>query len=267
MKKKFLAISMMVPLLLLSVLSYSVVNVNAQDQATVTILSGLGGSTSPSAGTYTYDAGESISLNATGQTNYAFLYWLIQTDSSSTNNYNNPMSLTVTAGGNYTIQPVFNPVATATLGYNPATTTINPSDGIVVVLSAVGGTTNPPPGYYVITNLTETVLTAVPDSGWEFSNWIISGSPIEEGSHGGYPFTATPTDNPYTVGHGEGNHYNYQPVFRPVGSEETMPSPTATEPTTTIMGLSMEYIIIIALVAIIIVILIVFGVYAGRRRH
>ena len=59
------------------------------------------------------------------------------------------------------------------------------------------------------------------DSGWTFSHWVISGPNL---SHGGYPYTATPTENPYNVNHGYGNRYDYQAVFVPTGSTEPTPS-------------------------------------------
>lgn len=85
-----------------------------------------------------------------------------------------------------------------------------------------------------------------------------------QGAHGSYPFTATPTDNPYTVGHGEGNRYNYQPVFIPVGTTEPTPSATATP---SIMGnFTMDTAIILVLVIVIVVLAIAFGLYARKTR-
>ncbi len=73
---------------------------------------------------------------------------------------------------------------------------------IVVVLAVAGGTTSPAPGTYALADATALNLKATPASGWTFSHWVISGPNL---SHGGYPYTATPTDNPYNVNHGYGN--------------------------------------------------------------
>ena len=89
---------------------------------------------------------------------------------------------------------------------------------IVVVLSAVGGTTSPAPGTYALENATSLQLTATPDSGWIFDHWVIGGYPL---THGAYSFTDTPTDNPYNVNHGYGNTYTYQPVFSPTSTTYT----------------------------------------------
>jgi hypothetical protein len=108
------------------------------------------------------------------------------------------------------------------------------------------------------------MLTATPSSGWQFSHWVISGQPM---NHGIYDFTATPSDNPYTVDHGYGNTYAYQPVFTPVGS--STPTPSGATPTpggTSGGGISTETIIIIGLVVVIIIILIAFGIYASRKK-
>lgn len=132
---------------------------------------------------------------------------------------------------------------------------------IVVVLAANGGTTSPAPGTYALADATQLMLTATPLSGWQFSHWIISGQPM---NHGIYSFTATPTDNPYTVDHGYGNQYAYQPVFTPIGS--ATPTPTPSTGGTSGSGISTETIIIIALVVVIIIILIAFGIYASRKK-
>jgi hypothetical protein len=135
---------------------------------------------------------------------------------------------------------------------------------IVVVLTSAGGTTTPPPAVYALKDATSLQLTAVPESGWEFSHWVISGPGL---SHGGYPFTATPTENPYNVNHGYGNRFSYQAVFTPIGS--TVPTPVGQTPAPTggtIAGMSTNTWIIIALVVVIIIILIAFGVFAMRKK-
>ncbi len=259
-KKNFFVI-ILLGSLFLATLSYSVVSVNAQGQVTVTILDSIGGTTDPAAGAHIYNDGDTVTVTATTQSSFAFVYWIITSGTDSSINIDNPASITVTAGTTYSIQPVFSPEQTTDLGYIPKT---NATDGIVVVLAGVGGTTTPAPGYYTFVSLNQTKLTATPDSGWQFSHWIISGFPMQ-GAHGSYAFTATPTDNPYTVGHGEGNRYNYQPVFIPVGT--TVPTPSATATPFTIMGnFTMDTAIILALVIVIVVLAVGFGLYARKTR-
>ena len=66
----------------------------------------------------------------------------------------------------------------------------------------------------------------MPNNGWQFSHWVISGSDVTTG-HGSIPTNLEPTDNPYNVDHGYGNTYYYQPVF--TQSDTTSPSPTIPE--------------------------------------
>jgi hypothetical protein len=45
----------------------------------------------------------------------------------------------------------------------------------VIVMPTAGGTTDPVPGEYTYNNGSNIVLRAVPDSGYVFSYWIVSG--------------------------------------------------------------------------------------------
>lgn len=231
------------------------VNVSAQGQGTVNIFSSIGGTTDPAAGTYSYDSGTVVTLTASPDENYFLLYWIIISGTGSNLNSDNPTTITVSAASTTNVQPVFSPISIPVSPYFPPQNAT--AEAIVVVLPSAGGTTDPPPGTYALANATDLKLKAIPDNGWEFSHWVISGGPMT--GHGGSPFTATPTDNPYTVGHGYGFTYDYQPVFLPTGSTAPGPNPSSS-------GLSTETIIIIALVVAIAVILIAFGVYAYSRR-
>lgn len=145
-KKNFFVIFLLVSLFL-ATLSYSVVSVNAQGQVTVNILDSIGGTTNPASGTHNYSDGDTITVTANTQSSFAFVYWIISNGTDSSINIDNPASITVAAGTTYSIQPVFSPVQTNNLGYIPSTSA---TDGIVVVLAGVGGTTNPAPGYYTL---------------------------------------------------------------------------------------------------------------------
>lgn len=263
-QKKLYALTLLMSMLIFAVLSPNI-GVEAQGDATVVFLTTVGGTTDPT-GTQTYPDGQQITMTATPtDTNFIFERWIIQADSTASEVFDNPATLTVMGGATYAIEAVFAPLLPP-----PPITTL-PIDlstsAIVVVLPSAGGTTSPAPGTYALADATQTTLTATPDSGFQFSHWVISapsGTPTDQHPPAG--FNPNPTDNPYTIDHGYGNTYRYQAVFTQTGST---PAPTggASPPPTDIMGLSMETWIIIALVVVIAVILIAFGVFASRRRH
>ncbi len=212
--------------LLMSLLASAAVvaSVNAQGNATIVILDSVGGtatasSTSPADGTI-------ITLTATpSDPTYSFAYWLISgTNTYATTANDNPLSFTVTGGVTYTIQAVFQLVQPIN-NLPPANYS---GAAIIVVLASAGGTTEPKPGTYALSNASTTELRAIPSSGYQFSNWVISGSDVTTG-HGSFPTDLTPTNNPYTVDHGYGNVYYYQAVFKPTSTSSPAPSPTIPE--------------------------------------
>jgi hypothetical protein len=187
------------------------------------MLSSVGGTVSPTPGTTTIADGTSVTFTATPSDNFVFSNWVISTASGSSTASDNPLSFPVAGGTDYTVQAVFNPVQAVPGNPLPPTSQL-PIAAIVIILTSAGGTTNPAPGTYALANATSFNLSATPSSGWQFEHWVISGPNL---SHGGYPFTATPTDNPYNVNHGYGNTFSYQAVFSPTGS--TTPTPTVPE--------------------------------------
>jgi hypothetical protein len=261
--KKMFVLTLLMSLLVLAALNASAINVKAQGQATVAIADSVGGTTSPAAGTTSYDDGASVTLTATSAADFAFNSWVIDvTGGSNIISGDNPFTFNVTGGNTYTVQATFNPFLSppGVVGSSPLDTT---KDAVVLVLAASGGTTTPGPGLYYFTDATSLNLMATASSGWQFSHWVISGPNL---NHGGYPFTATPTDNPYNVNHGYGYTYSYQPVFTPIGSTEPTPVGATPTPSGTIGGLSTDTAIEIGLVVVIIIILIAFGVFASRRK-
>ncbi len=256
---KFVALTLLVSLLLVGTMMMTAI---AQGTATVTVLSALGGTTDPASGaTATVNDGDSVTLTATALDGYVFQEWQILSEAGSVVSTDNPYTFTAAGGNNYAIQPVFTVVqqvpGTPPAAQNKAT------DALIGILASAGGTTDPKPGLYYLTNATSFNLKAIANSGWTFSHWVISGPNL---SHGGYPYTATPTDNPYNVNHGYGNRYDYQAVFVPTGSTEPTPSGQTPTPAPGMGGLSTDTWIIIALVIVIIIILIGFGVYAMRKK-
>jgi hypothetical protein len=236
-----------------------IASVNAQNQATVNMLTAIGGTSDPAPGSYNYDDGTGVTLTANPDVGNVFLYWIVSDDSGNIfTPLNNPTTLTVVGGTVYSVSPVFvGDQNTGLPGYFGSTTNQS-ADAIVGILTSAGGTTDPVPGVYNLANATVMTVKAIPDSGWKFLHWVISGGPMT--GHSGYPFTATPTENPYTVGHGYGFRYNYQAVFVPV--ESTQPPPT----TGGGGGVSTETVIIIAAVVIVVVILVAIGAVVYSRR-
>jgi hypothetical protein len=134
------------------------------------------------------------------------------------------------------------------------------TDAIIRVLSAVGGTTNPKPGAYGFGNLEVVTFTAIPNSGYKFSYWVVSGSYMP--GHGGSPSldTNVVTDNPLTVTCGYNYTWDYQPVFTPV--EANVPPP-GSQP----FGLSSETIValVVLLVVVVVVAVAVIGYMYMKR--
>lgn len=257
--KRLLALSLVISVLALAMLSPAIFLVKAQGSATVVVLDAVGGTSDPS-GTHTYTDGATVTITATPNDNFVFVNWLINDGTNSTISTDNPVSFTAVGGITYAIQPVFNPIQAPPGGALP---TNMATAAIVVVVASAGGTTTPGPGTYAFSDATSLMLTATPSSGFKFVHWTIGGTMM---SHGPYPFNPNPTDNPYNVNHGYGQTYYYQAVFTPTGVTEPTPVGATPTPAPILAGLTMDTLIIILLVVVIIVILIAFGIYASRKR-
>jgi hypothetical protein len=212
---KIFALTLLMSLLVIMAVNASV---NAQDQATVIVTDTIGGSTDPAAGTQTYADGTSVTFTATADNGYAFQDWIFSTPDGANTVNDASITIPVTGGTTYTVQANFVPLQ---IPPNGVAVTNFATAATVVVLSSAGGTTSPIPGTYALADAHSFDLRAIPESGWTFSHWVISGPNL---SHGGYPYTATPTDNPYNVNHGYGNRFVYQAVFVPTGTTEPTPS-------------------------------------------
>lgn len=221
----------------------------AQGSDTVVVYSSIGGTTSPDAGTYTYDDGSTQTFTATDGSGFIFQNWEIATAAGAVVSTDNPLDLTLNQSA-YAIQANFQPI----IFTGPVNLTINmATDAIVVVLGAVGGTVSPSPGTYALASATTLDLTATAASGWTFSHWVIGGSPM---THGAYAFTDMPTDNPYNVNHGYGNTYTYQPVFT-ANSPATSPTPTPKVP---------EFSSAAAILIAAILVIVAFGTYTHTKK-
>ena len=216
--KKIFALTLLLTLLVLAAVNASV---NAQGDATVIVNDTLGGSTDPTPGSHTYPDGTDVTFTATADTGYAFQDWIFSTPDGANTVSAASITIPVTGGTTYTIQANFIPLQ---IPPNGVAVTDFSKAATVVVLSSAGGTTSPVPGTYALADASALQLRAIPDNGWTFSHWVISGPGL---SHGGYPFTAQPTDNPYNVNHGYGSKFAYQAVFTPEGT--TVPTPSIPE--------------------------------------
>lgn len=109
-----------------------------------------------------------------------------------------------------------------------------PEQARVIVATTVGGTTEPAPGAYVYPNQTKFEIKAIPDSGYRFAYWSISGEylpghnlpPVfippgeepfipslqQEATNVQYDSLIT-SQNPLDVVHGYGYTYQYQAIF------------------------------------------------------
>jgi hypothetical protein len=215
---KVFALIFIISAVVITAAASNIAIVKAQSQGTIDMFAAIGGTTDPDVGTANYPAGD-VTLTATPGPGFVFTSWEIATAEGGTEDLNNPTTLTVVAGTEYAVQPVFSAIQQA-IPSSPTTDYTHAA--IVVVLAAVGGTTDPVPGTYALANAASFNLKATPSTGFVFDHWVIGGSLT---GHGAYSFTATPTDNPYNVNHGYGNTYSYQPVFRLTSS----PSPTVPE--------------------------------------
>ena len=244
--KKIFALTLLTSLIVFAALG--AVSVQAQSTATINLTQSLGGTATTDPSTTTPADGTQVTFTATPDAADVFQYWILSTDAGSSQVTENPFTLPVVGGTTYDVQAIFAPLlpppGVSSLPTNMATA------AIVVVLAGAGGTTLPGPGTYALADATALNLQATPLDGWTFSHWVIYGPNL---SHGGYPFTATPTDNPYNVNHGYGNTFSYQPVFVPTGT---------TEPTPTVPEFSAVATIVVALALA----AVAFGTIAYRRK-
>jgi hypothetical protein len=167
--------------------------------ANVVVAASAGGTTDPAPGAYQYSYASTITLKATPNSGYRFLYWTISGAYTPGHNQppinypenaaadpewvptfpspasaaqdslvisTNPLKIICGYGYTYVYQPVFIPTTAA-----PST-----SDAIVNVLDSVGGTTNPGAGTYHYTNGSTIKLQATPDSGNQFVYWVAVGA-------------------------------------------------------------------------------------------
>lgn len=230
----------MLLLMLLLSSAFALGTVLAQDDtAEVIIVSAEGGTTDPAPGTYSYEDGTAVILEATPDDGYEFVHWVIEGGFIDTNN--RPPALvpidvidpnTGELLANYTppnlppTESTFesmivtqNPLAIVcgygyTFSYRPVFITAGPtqrSDAIVIVKEGAGGTTNPGPGTYTFAEGSSITLTATANDGYTFQYWTAT-----QAGDTGHPTILI--DNPLSPTCGIGYTYEYQPVFATTGT-------------------------------------------------
>ncbi|MFX0200983.1 MAG: CFI-box-CTERM domain-containing protein, partial [Candidatus Hodarchaeota archaeon] len=122
------------------------ITANFIQQCSLAITTGIGGTTEPSPGTYTYDIGTEVTLKAIPQVGFRFTYW-----SGNVSSTDNP--ITVTMDSDKSVTANFIRQYTLTIAVEK------------------GGTTDPSPRSYVYDIGTAVTITAIPDSGREFKEW------------------------------------------------------------------------------------------------
>jgi len=130
---------------------------------TLTITTTTGGITDPVPGTYTYDAGSSVPVQAFPSANYMFDHWVLDGSPAGSGN-----PIDVLMNDNHTLHAVF-----SLINYT------------LTITATAGGTTDPAPSSYVYASGSSVMVTAVPDVNYKFIRWEIDGSNV--------------TDNPITV--------------------------------------------------------------------
>jgi uncharacterized repeat protein (TIGR02543 family) len=112
----------------------------------LTIGTGNGGTTDPKPGSYNYSSGTEVIIKATPNNGYRFNGW-----SGDVSGTTNPISITMNSNKSITA----NFIRQYTL----------------TVAAGTGGTTNPSPGTYTHDSGTQVSITAIPNSGYQFSGW------------------------------------------------------------------------------------------------
>jgi len=125
------------------------IEVKVGGEFTLTIYSTSGGTTDPEPGTYSYNAGEEASIEATPDSGYRISGWTGDVPSGHEND--NPITITMDSDKSIT--------ANFVRQYS------------LTIAAGSGGTTNPSPGSYIHDNGTQVSITAVPSSGYQFSGW------------------------------------------------------------------------------------------------
>jgi len=125
------------------------IEVNVRPSWSLSISSTSGGTTDPEPGTYSYMVGTEVSITAIHDTGCRCTGWTGDVPSGHEND--NP--ITITMDSDKTITANF--IRQYTL----------------IIATGTGGTTNPTPGTHPCDSGAQVSVTAIPDSGYQFSSW------------------------------------------------------------------------------------------------
>jgi len=114
------------------------------------ITAGPGGTIEPSPGTHTFCEETEVSIEAIPDTNYGFSHW--SGDIPPGYEYDNPLAITVDSDKSITANFV-------------------QLKCVLTIDAGTGGTTDPVPGSHPYNTGTQVLVTAVPDSGYQFNGW------------------------------------------------------------------------------------------------
>jgi len=137
---------------------------------------GAGGITNPVAGTILYNEGSSATVAAIPNSGYRFLNWTLD----GANRTENPISIPMNA--DHSIMPAFEVLPPP------------PPEKRYLTIVAINGQTNPTPNTYEA-NLGSTIpVTATPDSGYKFKEWVLDNVQV-----GTQPFYTVTMDQNHTL--------------------------------------------------------------------
>ena len=131
----------------------------ASTQHMLQILSGSGGTTTPTPGQYLYDVGTAVLVTALPSSGYLLNHWMLDGNILAPSN---PIQIIMNTA--HVLQPVFDMIPDVTY--------------VLTLLTSAGGTTNPAPGKYIHGEGTVVQVTATPNSGYKLDHWELDGSTI-----------------------------------------------------------------------------------------
>ena len=115
----------------------------------LTISATIGGTTDPGQATYIYDSGVEVNITAIPDSNYRFSGWTGDVPSGHEND--NPLSISMDSDKSITAYFI--------------------RQYTLTIVAGTGGTTNPSPGEHTHDSGAQVSITAVPNSGYQFSGW------------------------------------------------------------------------------------------------
>lgn len=304
MKNVGKSVTILFILLISSISTIFFVNAQSDSDAIIVVLSSVGGNTDPFPGTYNYANGTVITLTATPNEGFEFLYWvasgeftpgqtagsindliiegepiIIPPFSISGTDYitftTNPAQVICGYGYTFQYQAIFAPIV---IGLEPPQEVefFDPLDSFgnfvrfedttfVIVSSTEGGTTTPDSGRYLLSDQVEPDVTLTAFPDEGFEFQHW----VVSGSTGDPLLDSTIiTENPLNIICGRGYTYAYDAVFTQVETDGNGDGngDDGPEPEHPFFGLSSEIILALILILIIaLIIAVVFGIYAYNR--